>query len=52
MALKNCKDFHRRHRQLVDAHELHETKLDQIRKKEAQDKADRKARIQIHRARK
>ncbi|EXJ54406.1 hypothetical protein A1O7_09745 [Cladophialophora yegresii CBS 114405] len=49
--LKNSKEFARKHRQLLKANELHESKLSEIRRRAAKRKAEHKAKLQRARAR-
>ncbi|ETI20501.1 hypothetical protein G647_08538 [Cladophialophora carrionii CBS 160.54] len=51
LELKNSREFARRHRQLLKANELHESKLSEIRRRAAKRKAEHKARAQRARAR-
>jgi hypothetical protein len=51
LELKNSKEFARKHRQLLKANELHESKLSDIRRRAAKRKAEHKARLQRARAR-
>ena len=51
VALKTSKEFYRKLSQLYKAHEIHEAKLTDIRKRDALRKAERKLRAQATRAR-